>query len=64
MTLNFCRHFINVTDSCGLLAKNESVRHESETLLKDLFIAQYNIKPSTNTNIDVSLKFLKDLRVY
>lgn len=57
MTLNFCRHYINVTDSCSLLAKNESVIRETETLLKDLFIAQYTINISTNTNIDVSKIF-------
>lgn len=39
MTIHFCRHFLNVTESCALLARNESVRHEAETLLKDFAVS-------------------------
>ena len=53
-TVNFCRHFLSVTESCGLLAKNETLKMNVELLLKDLFLAQYNIKPSPMITVDVS----------
>lgn len=43
-TVNFCRHFLGVTESCGLLAKNETLKLNVEVLLKDLFMAQYNVQ--------------------
>lgn len=52
-TVNFCRHFLSVTDSCGLLAKNDTLKLNLEILLKELFLAQYNIKPSKTLSIDV-----------
>lgn len=53
-TVNFCRHFLCVTESCGVLAKNETLKLNVEVLLKDLFMAQYNIQPSANMSVDVS----------
>lgn len=53
-TVNFCRHFMSVTESCGLLAKNESLRMKAEMLLKDLFLAQYSAKTSPTVAVDVS----------
>lgn len=53
-TVNFCRHFLSVTDSCGYLAKNESLKMNVEVLLRDMFLAQYECKPSGTTTVDVS----------
>lgn len=53
-TVNFCRHFMSITESCGLLARNESLRNNVEILLKDLFLAQYKAKPSHEIAVDVS----------
>lgn len=53
-TVNFCRHFLNVSESCALLSRNESVRHEAETLLKNLFLAQYKVKPIANASVDMN----------
>lgn len=53
-TVLFCRHFLSVTESCGLLAKTETLKLNSEILLKDLFLAQYYIKPNPGAPVDVS----------
>ncbi|XP_063704483.1 exocyst complex component 8 isoform X2 [Culicoides brevitarsis] len=53
-TLNFCRNFINITDSCALLAKNESIKFESENLLKEIFIAQFQSKPNMDKTVDLN----------
>lgn len=52
-TVNFCRHFLSVTESCGYLAKNETLKTNVEVLLKDLFLAQHSIKPSPTITVDV-----------
>lgn len=52
-TVNFCRHFMSVTESCALLARNDSLKNNVEVLLKDLFLAQYSSKPSSNVAVDV-----------
>uniref|UniRef100_T1GQ34 Exocyst component Exo84 C-terminal domain-containing protein n=1 Tax=Megaselia scalaris TaxID=36166 RepID=T1GQ34_MEGSC len=51
-TVLFCRHFLSVTESCGLLAKTETLKLNSEILLKDLFLAQYYIKPNPGAPVD------------
>lgn len=56
-TVNFCRHFMYVTESCAELARNESLKYIVEVLLKDLFVAQYSVKPNSNVAVDVSLAF-------
>lgn len=56
--VNFCRHFMSVTESCGLLARNESLRNNVEVLLKDLFLAQYKAKPNHDIAVDVSCYLL------
>lgn len=53
-TVNFCRHFLSVTESCGYLAKNETLKINVELLLRDMFLAQYECKPSDTTTCDVS----------
>lgn len=52
-TVNFCRHFLNICESCALLAKNEALRSNVEALLKDLFLAQYNVRPPPTITVDV-----------
>lgn len=54
-TVNFCRHFLSVTESCATIGKNSILKPDCEQLLKDLFITQHNIKPTAAQNIDVSL---------
>jgi exocyst complex component 8 len=54
-TVNFCRHFLTVTESCAIIGKNTILKPDCEQLLKDLFVSQHNIKPSaTQQNVDVS----------
>lgn len=53
-TVNFCRHFLSVTESCATIGKNSILKPDCEQLLKDLFISQHNIKPLATQNIDVS----------
>lgn len=60
-TVNFCRHFLSVTESCGYLAKNETLKMNVEVLLKDLFLAQHSIKPSPAITVDVSI-YLSEVR--
>lgn len=64
-TVNFCRHFLSVTESCATIGKNTILKPDCEQLLKDLFITQHNIKPSASQNVDVSfiifISFLNSL---
>lgn len=53
-TVNFCRHYMTVCESCAILAKIEALRPEVELLLHDMFVAQHSIKPSPNAIVDVS----------
>lgn len=53
-TVNFCRHYLSICESCAILAKIESLRSHTQTLLQDLFLAQYNSKPNPNVTVDVS----------
>lgn len=53
-TVNFCRHYLSICESCATLAKMEAMRSHTQTLLRDLFLAQYNSKPSPNVTVDVS----------
>lgn len=55
-TVNFCRHFLSVTESCAYLAKIETLKLNSEILLKDIFLAQHTIKPNPGITVDVSYK--------
>lgn len=61
-TVNFCRHFLSICESCAILAKMEALRSPVETLLRDLFLAQYNSKPSPNVTVDVGASF--EFRLY
>ncbi|XP_055847539.1 exocyst complex component 8 [Episyrphus balteatus] len=51
-TVNFCRHFLSLTESCGILAKNETLRLSVEMLLRDLFIGQHAVKPAPDVTVD------------
>lgn len=53
-TVNFCRHYLSICESCAILAKMEAMRPHAQTLLQDLFLAQYNSKPNPNVTVDVS----------
>lgn len=53
-TVNFCRHFLSVTESCATIGKNTILKPDCEQLLKDLFISQHNIKPAATQTVDVS----------
>lgn len=53
-TVNFCRHFLSVTESCAILGKNSILKPDCEQLLNDLFVTQHNIKPLATQNVDVS----------
>ena len=57
-TVNFCRHFLTVTESCAIIGKNIILKPDCEQLLRDLFITQNNIKPNPALNVDVSSKLL------
>lgn len=54
-TVNFCRHFLSITESCATIGKNTILKPDCEKLLKDLFIMHHNIKPSSSQNVDVSV---------
>lgn len=53
-TIQFCRQFINVTKSCATLARNESLKVDLESLLRDMFLAQMAVKPNPHVTVDVS----------
>lgn len=55
-TVNFCRHYLSICESCAILAKMEAMRSHTQTLLRDLFLAQYNSKPSPHVTVDVSCR--------
>lgn len=52
-TVNFCRHFLSVTESCAILGRNSILKPDCEKLLRDLFVTQHNIKPGAHQNVDV-----------
>lgn len=54
-TINFCRQFLGITENCATLAKNESLKLEVESLLRDVFLAQMAIKPNPAISVDVSI---------
>lgn len=53
-TVNFCRHFLTVTEYCGILGHYESLKLNAELLLKDLFLAQQTIKPNPTISVDLN----------
>lgn len=54
-TVNFCRHFLSVTESCAIIGKNSILKPDCEQLLKDLFITQHNIKPTGNVDVSFAI---------
>lgn len=64
-TVQFCEHFINVTNSCAIIGKNHVLKPLCEKILQDFFLTQYNIKPSsTQQNIDVSIIKFKSHKIF
>lgn len=53
-TVNFCRHFMSVTESCAIIGRNSILKPDCEKLLRDLFVMQHNVKPGAHQNVDVS----------
>jgi exocyst complex component 8 len=62
VNVNFCRHYLTVSESCAIIAKNESLRGDVEQLLREFFMAQHNIKPSSTMNVD--LNFVSKNKTY
>lgn len=65
-TVNFSRHFLTITEQCGIIAKYESLKLKGETLMQDLFITQHNIRPNSNISTDLNFvarnqKYLADV---
>lgn len=59
-TIQFCKHYLNVTNSCALIGKNHVLKPLCEKILVDFFVCQHNLKPlSTQQNVDVSKNLLK-----
>lgn len=56
-TVSFSRLFLKVTESYAIVARNAVLKPTCERILRDLFLAHYNLKPlSTQQNVDVSFK--------
>lgn len=53
-TVVFIRHFLQLTEHCGCLAKGETLLQSLEQLLRDLFMAQHALKPPSDLAVDVS----------
>uniref|UniRef100_A0A1L8DVZ4 Putative exocyst complex subunit n=1 Tax=Nyssomyia neivai TaxID=330878 RepID=A0A1L8DVZ4_9DIPT len=53
-TVNFCRQFFVTTLSCATLAKYETLKFDAEILVKELFVAQFNLKADPSTAIDLN----------
>ncbi|XP_061400300.1 exocyst complex component 8 [Musca vetustissima] len=51
-TLNFTRHYLQLTNHCSYLAKSEALSKSCQILLRDLFIAQHSLKPDINMSVD------------
>lgn len=53
-TVNFTRHYLQLTQYSSYLAKSEALSQSCQILLRDLLQAQQLIKPSTGLTVDVS----------
>ncbi|XP_001359169.3 exocyst complex component 8 isoform X2 [Drosophila pseudoobscura] len=51
-TVVFIRHFLQLTEHCGCLAKCETLLQKLELLLKELFIAHHSLKPPSDMAVD------------
>jgi hypothetical protein len=57
-TVQFCRLFLKITESYSIVARNSIMKPTCERILRDLYLAHYNLKPSaTQQNVDVRLIF-------
>lgn len=61
-TVNFCRHFLTTTESCAYLAKYDSLKLDTEMLLKELFLTQHAVKPHASMSVDPN--FIAKNKVY
>uniref|UniRef100_A0A6B2EBB1 Putative exocyst complex subunit n=1 Tax=Phlebotomus kandelakii TaxID=1109342 RepID=A0A6B2EBB1_9DIPT len=53
-TVNFCRQFLITTVSCATLAKYETLKFDAEVLVKELFVAQFNLRADPQAAIDLN----------
>ena len=54
-TIAFTRHYLQLTQYCGYLAKSEVLSPCLEKLLKDMLLAQHAVKPVTGMSVDVGI---------
>lgn len=54
-TVNFSKHYLQITNHCAILAKIECLSNSCQKLLRDLWLAQKSINPPTSLVVDVSL---------
>lgn len=53
-TVDFCRHFLIISESCAIIGRNSILKPDCEKLLRDLFVVQHNIKPNAHQNVDLN----------
>lgn len=53
-TIQFSRLYLKVTQSYSIVARNSILKPTCERILRDIFLAHYNLKPASQQNIDVS----------
>ncbi|GAB0097961.1 Exocyst complex component 8 [Sergentomyia squamirostris] len=53
-TVNFCRQFFLTTASCATLAKYETLKHDGEMLVRELFLTQFHLKVDPTAAIDLN----------
>lgn len=53
-TVNFTRHYLQLTQHSGYLAKSEALSQSCQLLLRDFLFAQHAIKPASGLSVDVS----------
>ncbi|KAH8382529.1 hypothetical protein KR009_004001 [Drosophila setifemur] len=51
-TVVFIRHFLQLTEHCGCLAKCETLLQMLEMVLRELFVAQHSLKPPSDMAVD------------
>ncbi|XP_073814639.1 exocyst complex component Exo84 [Musca autumnalis] len=51
-TLNFTRHYLQLTSHCAYLSKSEALSKSCQMLLKELIVAQHSLKPDPNLSVD------------
>lgn len=64
-TVQFSRLFLKVTESHAIIARNAVLKPTCDRILRDLFLAHYNLKPlATQQNVDVSFSSISHKEKY